>query len=146
MFFLIICFIVLFLLSKIFEKALVLDIDLGENKDLETGNDVEEMFDTVISLVQENNKTLEWVANNMVYSEPGEVTDLIEELNDLINEQRDSIKKIKPLPPHVHSSLLEQRSPRYASDNEEDLVVLEEKKENLDDDGELKTTIIDNYI
>ncbi|CAG8685384.1 809_t:CDS:1, partial [Dentiscutata erythropus] len=29
---------------------------------------------------------------------------------------------------------------------EEDLAALKEKEENLDDDGELKTTIIDNYI
>ncbi|CAG8723056.1 10320_t:CDS:2, partial [Dentiscutata erythropus] len=128
-----------------------LDIDLGENKDHETGNDVEEMFDTLISLVQENNETLEWVSHNMVYSEPGEVTDLIEELNDLINEQRDSIKVF----------LLRQK---YRKNNdltedfmtmdgklptrlyEEDLAALKEKEENLDDDRELKTTIIDNNI
>ncbi|CAG8595944.1 26883_t:CDS:2 [Dentiscutata erythropus] len=93
MFSLIICFIVLFLLSKIFEKALVLDIDLGENKDQETGDDVEEILDTLISFVQENNKTLEWVARNMVYAETGEVTDLVEELVDLINEQQDKIAR-----------------------------------------------------
>ncbi|CAG8678611.1 6466_t:CDS:2, partial [Dentiscutata erythropus] len=93
MFSLIICFIVLFLLSKIFEKALVLDIDLGENKDHETGDDVEEILDTLISFVQENNKMLEWVARNMVYAEAGEVTDLVEELADLINEQQDKIAR-----------------------------------------------------
>ncbi|CAG8462035.1 14944_t:CDS:2 [Dentiscutata heterogama] len=70
-----------------------LDIDLGENKDYGTDDDVEEILDTLISFVQENNKKLEWVASNMVYAETGEVTDLIEELTDLIDEQRDKIAK-----------------------------------------------------
>ncbi|CAG8658527.1 26200_t:CDS:2 [Dentiscutata erythropus] len=90
---LIICFIVLFLLSKIFEKALVLDIDLRENKDHETGNDIEEMLDTLIFFVQENNKMLELVARNMVYAETGDVTNIVKELADLIDEQQDKIAR-----------------------------------------------------
>ncbi|CAG8532577.1 17234_t:CDS:2, partial [Dentiscutata heterogama] len=70
-----------------------LDIDLEEYKDYGTEDDVEEMFDTLISFVQENNKKLEWIAHNMVHAEAEEVTDLIEELTDLIDEQRDTIAR-----------------------------------------------------
>ncbi|CAG8661009.1 9245_t:CDS:2 [Dentiscutata erythropus] len=90
------CFIVLFLLSKLFEKAL----DLGENKDHGTGNDTlkvedvpEEMLDILISFVQENNKKLEWLARNKIYAEAGEVAALVEELAELIDEQQEKIAR-----------------------------------------------------
>ncbi|KAF0554655.1 hypothetical protein F8M41_018999 [Gigaspora margarita] len=97
------CFIVLFLLIKLFEKALdenLLYKNLEENKDHETENDVfkienihEEMLDKLIFFVRENNKKLEWLSHDTIYVEDGEVAALVEELAVLMKEQQEKIAR-----------------------------------------------------
>ncbi|CAG8495864.1 6002_t:CDS:2 [Gigaspora rosea] len=97
------CFIVLFLLIKLFEKALdenLLYKNLEENKDHGTENDVfkvesihEEMLDKLIFFVRENNKKLEWLSHDTIYVEDGEVAALVEELAELIKDQQEKIAR-----------------------------------------------------
>ncbi|CAG8636386.1 30722_t:CDS:2 [Gigaspora margarita] len=96
------CFIVLFLFTKLFEKALDENLRkyLEENKDNGTEDeDVfeiesihEEILDTLISFVRENNKKLEWLSRD-ICEEAGEVATLVEELAELVMEQQEKITR-----------------------------------------------------
>ncbi|KAF0552573.1 hypothetical protein F8M41_021640 [Gigaspora margarita] len=99
---LIFCFIVLFLLTKLFEKALDENLykNLEENKDYGTEDeDVfeiesihEEMLDTLISFVRENNKKLEWLSRDLD-EEAREVATVVKELAELVKVQQEKIDR-----------------------------------------------------
>ncbi|CAG8709602.1 19748_t:CDS:2, partial [Gigaspora rosea] len=48
----------------------------------------EEILDTLISFVRENNKKLEWLSRD-ICEEAGEVATLVEELAELLKEQQE---------------------------------------------------------
>ncbi|RIB16963.1 hypothetical protein C2G38_1472689 [Gigaspora rosea] len=91
---LIFCFIILFLLTKLFEKALEENKNHGtEDEDVfEIESIHEEILDTLISFVRENNKKLELLSRD-ICEEAGEVATLVEELAELVKEQQETIAK-----------------------------------------------------
>ncbi|CAG8570508.1 4092_t:CDS:2 [Gigaspora margarita] len=96
------CFIILFLFTKLFEKALEENLykNLEENKDdgteeedaFEIESIHEEMLDTLISFVRENNEKLEWLSRD-IDEEAGKMATLVVELAELVKEQQEKLDR-----------------------------------------------------
>ncbi|KAF0552574.1 hypothetical protein F8M41_021641 [Gigaspora margarita] len=104
------CFIILFLFTKLFEKALEENLykNLKENKDdrtedcklmflnkdaFEIESIHEEMLDTLISFVRENNEKLEWLSRD-IDKEAGKMATLVVELAELVKNNKRNLTDV----------------------------------------------------